>query len=101
MAFGETQLRRFVGAYAAFYNESIGTTRSRASFFMNKFRCLGFVDYNGSGLEVDSSLLNVVPQGLTTAISVTILFDLLQRPACTPNYEARRPQGCVIRKVRP
>jgi len=46
MAFGETQLRRFVGAYAAFYNESIGTTRSRASFFMNKFRCLGFVDYN-------------------------------------------------------
>lgn len=30
---------------------------------MNKFRCLGFVDYNGSGLEVDSSLLNVVPQG--------------------------------------
>jgi len=41
----------------------IGTTRSRASFFMNKFRRLGFVDYNGSGLEVDSSLLNVVPHG--------------------------------------
>jgi hypothetical protein len=63
MAFGETQLRRFVGAYAAYYNESIGTTRSRASFFMNKFRRLGVVDYNGSGLEVDSSLLNVVPHG--------------------------------------
>jgi hypothetical protein len=60
MAFGETQLRRFVDAYAAYYNESIGTTRSRASFFMNKFRRLGFVDYNGSGLEVHSSLLNVV-----------------------------------------
>jgi CRP/FNR family transcriptional regulator, cyclic AMP receptor protein len=30
------------------------------SFFMNKFRRLGFVDYNGSGLEVHSSLLNVV-----------------------------------------
>jgi CRP-like cAMP-binding protein len=40
--------------------DMIGTTRSRASFFMNKFRRLGFVDYNGSGLEVHSSLLNVV-----------------------------------------
>ena len=39
--------------------EMIGT-RSRVSFFMNKFRRLGFVDYNGSGLEVHSSLLNVV-----------------------------------------
>jgi CRP/FNR family transcriptional regulator, cyclic AMP receptor protein len=40
--------------------EMIGTTRSRVSFFMNKFRRLGFVDYNGRGLEVHSSLLNVV-----------------------------------------
>jgi CRP-like cAMP-binding protein len=39
--------------------EMIGTTRSRVSFFMNKFRKLGFIDYNG-GLEVHSSLLNVV-----------------------------------------
>ncbi len=39
--------------------EIIGTTRSRVSFFMNKFRKLGFVTYNG-GLEVHSSLLNVV-----------------------------------------
>lgn len=39
--------------------EMVGTTRSRVSFFMNKFRKLGFVDYNG-GLEVHSSLLNVV-----------------------------------------
>src|SRR6478752_4029468 len=39
--------------------EMIGTTRSRVSFFMNKFRKLGFVDYNG-GLEVHSSLLNMV-----------------------------------------
>jgi CRP/FNR family transcriptional regulator, cyclic AMP receptor protein len=37
----------------------IGTTRSRVSFFMNKFRKLGFIDYNG-GIEVHSSLLNVV-----------------------------------------
>jgi CRP/FNR family cyclic AMP-dependent transcriptional regulator len=39
--------------------EMIGTTRSRVSFFMNKFRKLGFVHYNG-GLHVHSSLLNVV-----------------------------------------
>jgi CRP/FNR family transcriptional regulator, cyclic AMP receptor protein len=40
--------------------DMIGTTRSRVSFFMNKFRRLGFIDYNGRGLEVHSSLLNVV-----------------------------------------
>ena len=39
--------------------EIIGTTRSRVSFFMNKFRKLGFIEYNGH-LEVHSSLLNVV-----------------------------------------
>ena len=39
--------------------EMIGTTRSRVSFFMNKFRKLGFIEYNGK-LEVRSSLLNVV-----------------------------------------
>lgn len=39
--------------------EMIGTTRSRVSIFMNKFRRLGFIKYNG-GLEVHSSLLNVV-----------------------------------------
>ncbi len=37
----------------------IGTTRSRVSFFMNKFRKLGFIEYNGS-LTVHSSLLNIV-----------------------------------------
>jgi CRP/FNR family transcriptional regulator, cyclic AMP receptor protein len=39
--------------------EMIGTTRSRVSFFMNKFRKLGFIDYNG-GMHVHSSLLNIV-----------------------------------------
>jgi CRP-like cAMP-binding protein len=42
--------------------EMIGTTRSRVSFFMNRFRRLGFVDYNGGDLEVNSSLLNVILQ---------------------------------------
>jgi CRP/FNR family cyclic AMP-dependent transcriptional regulator len=39
--------------------EMVGTTRSRVSLFMNKFRKLGFIEYNGS-LEVHNSLLNVV-----------------------------------------
>jgi CRP/FNR family cyclic AMP-dependent transcriptional regulator len=39
--------------------DMIGTTRSRVSSFMNKFRKLGFIDYNGS-IEVHSSLLNVI-----------------------------------------
>jgi CRP/FNR family transcriptional regulator, cyclic AMP receptor protein len=48
--------------------EMIGTTRSRVSHFMNKFRELGFIDYNGH-LEVHSSLLSVVlnEQGRTVA----------------------------------
>lgn len=41
--------------------EMVGTTRSRVSFFMNRFRKLGFVDYDsGSGLQVHTSLLTVV-----------------------------------------
>src|ERR1700680_2907787 len=40
--------------------EMIGTTRSRVSFFMNRFRTLGFVDYGESGLQVHSSLLTIV-----------------------------------------
>jgi CRP/FNR family transcriptional regulator, cyclic AMP receptor protein len=41
--------------------EMVGTTRSRVSFFMNRFRKLGFIAYNaGSGLQVHSSLLNIV-----------------------------------------
>ena len=39
--------------------EMVGTTRSRVSFFMNRFRKLGFIHYNG-GLQIHSSLLNVV-----------------------------------------
>ncbi len=40
--------------------DMIGTTRSRVSFFMDRFRKLGFLDYGGCGLRVHSSLLNVV-----------------------------------------
>lgn len=40
--------------------EMIGTTRSRVSFFLNKFRKLGFIEYNGGGMHVHPSLLNVI-----------------------------------------
>jgi len=39
--------------------EMIGTTRARVNFFMNKFRKLGFIKYNGK-MEIHSSLLNVL-----------------------------------------
>jgi CRP/FNR family transcriptional regulator, cyclic AMP receptor protein len=39
--------------------EMIGTTRSRVSFFMNRFRNLGFIEYNGR-IRVHKSLLNVL-----------------------------------------
>jgi CRP/FNR family cyclic AMP-dependent transcriptional regulator len=40
--------------------EMVGTTRSRVSHFMNNFRKLGFVDYGEGGMQVHSSLLNIV-----------------------------------------
>ena len=41
-------------------SEMIGTTRSRVSFFLNRFRDLGYIDYNGAGMHINSSLVNVV-----------------------------------------
>ena len=40
--------------------EMIGTTRSRVSFFLNRFRDLGYIDYNGDGMLIKSSLVSVV-----------------------------------------
>jgi CRP/FNR family cyclic AMP-dependent transcriptional regulator len=42
--------------------EMVGTTRSRVNFFMNRFRKLGFIDYN-EGMEIHTSLLNVALNG--------------------------------------
>ena len=42
--------------------EMVGTTRSRASFFMNRFRRLGFINYDSDSLRIHSSLLNVLLQ---------------------------------------
>jgi CRP-like cAMP-binding protein len=53
--------------------EMVGTTRSRVSFFMNKFRMLGFIDYNGGiegGIEVHSSLLTVVLSNQAIEVAV-------------------------------
>ena len=44
-------------------SEMVGTTRSRVNFFMNKFKRLGFIEYNGdlaAGIRINSSLLTVV-----------------------------------------
>jgi hypothetical protein len=38
----------------------VGTTRSRINFFMNKFRKLGFIEYDDGGLKVHTSLLNII-----------------------------------------
>ena len=67
--------------------EMIGTTRSRVSFFMNKFRKLGFIDYNGK-LEVHSSLLSVV------------LNDQKQPPIKKKPNGARAPKPSVRALVR-
>ena len=40
--------------------EMIGTTRSRVSFFLNRFRGLGYIDYNSDGMLINSSLVNIV-----------------------------------------
>jgi CRP/FNR family cyclic AMP-dependent transcriptional regulator len=58
--------------------EMIGTTRSRVSFFMNKFRKLGFIHYNG-GIAVHRSLLNAV------------LHDQPQLKTSEPSGKARKP----------
>ena len=40
--------------------EMIGTTRSRVSFFLNRFRSLGYIDYNNAGMVINNSLVNIV-----------------------------------------
>jgi Crp-like helix-turn-helix domain len=47
------------GSFQEMLAEMVGTTRSRVNFFMNKFRKLGLIKYNG-GLQINESLLSVV-----------------------------------------
>jgi len=64
--------------------EMVGTTRSRVNFFMNKFRKLGFIDYNG-GLKVHDSLLSVVLHGEPAS-------DAEHVAHVTPPVPPRRPR---------
>jgi CRP/FNR family transcriptional regulator, cyclic AMP receptor protein len=67
--------------------DMIGTTRSRVSFFMNRFRKLGFIEYNGR-IRVHKSLLNVVlydQSSLQNAVSATLLGDLGDRTDSNSN----------------
>jgi CRP/FNR family transcriptional regulator, cyclic AMP receptor protein len=59
----------------------IGTTRSRVSFFMNRFRKLGFIDYNGR-IQVHKSLLNVI-----------LLDQLPERNSQRPALQTSPPGG--------
>jgi CRP/FNR family transcriptional regulator, cyclic AMP receptor protein len=56
---GTVNPRRLTALFQETLAEMVGTTRSRVNFFMNKFRKLGFIDYNGA-LKVNNSLLSVV-----------------------------------------
>jgi CRP/FNR family cyclic AMP-dependent transcriptional regulator len=82
--------------------EMVGTTRSRVSFFMNRFRKLGFIDYDlGEQLAVHSSLLNVVlrdddgttvsPDSMNSSTALKVV-EAPARPGGPPDKErARRP----------
>jgi CRP/FNR family cyclic AMP-dependent transcriptional regulator len=64
--------------------EMVGTTRSRVNFFMNKFRKLGFIDYNGD-LQVHDALLSVVLQGVPPEPSA--------EEASAPDGRRKRPRA--------
>ena len=55
----DSPVRAIPGVSQEVLAEIVGTTRSRVNFFMNKFRKLGFIDYNG-GITIKKSLLSVV-----------------------------------------
>ena len=84
--------------------EMVGTTRSRVSFFMNRFRKLGFINYDlGNNLLVHSSLLNVVlhDDASDQETQIAGADKSLERPArrgATPeNERARRPSLSTLR----
>jgi len=70
--------------------EMIGTTRSRVSFFMNKFRKLGFIKYNGQ-LEIHSSLLSVVLDEPPPQITIEPRGDIPKRTGKKKSAKVRPP----------
>jgi CRP/FNR family transcriptional regulator, cyclic AMP receptor protein len=84
--------------------EMIGTTRSRVSFFMNRFRKLGFINYNGR-IQVNKSLLNVVlldqlPEHSSTKPILPVVGKMLRpiAPRVAANLEAATPMVATIRR---
>jgi hypothetical protein len=88
--------------------EMVGTTRSRGSFFMNRFRKLGFINYDlGDNLHIHSSLLNVVLQDEETLAAERLTVHSksgLELPARhggpADNERARRPPLSSVRRRR-
>jgi len=81
--------------------EMIGTTRSRVSFFMNRFRKLGFVEYNGR-IRVHKSLLNVVLHDHLSgenAISVSILGNPKSNQPKQPKSALPARRAAVVSKT--
>ena len=76
--------------------EMIGTTRSRVSFFMNRFRKLGFIQYNGR-IRVDKSLLNVVLHDQTFESSSAKSSALLNVPR--GHTKAAKRASAVVRRI--
>jgi hypothetical protein len=76
--------------------EMVGTTRGRVNFFMNKFRKLGFIDYNG-GLQVNSSLLTVCPARVNSGqLPLSPIVILHSKAICSIlNIRTTSPRGSM------
>ena len=79
--------------------EMIGTTRSRVSFFMNKFRDLGLIDYNGH-IEVHSSLLNGV-SAINRRLEVRLLRGATRRKRASNRAARKSGTGWVVTQSTP
>jgi CRP/FNR family cyclic AMP-dependent transcriptional regulator len=70
--------------------EMIGTTRSRVSFFMNRFRKLGFIEYNGR-IKVHKSLLNVILHDQSDKLTAAVRVPLKHKPRLTSRKTVNTP----------
>jgi CRP-like cAMP-binding protein len=84
--------------------EMIGTTRSRVSFFMNRFRKLGFINYNGR-IQVNKSLLNVVlldqlPEQHNSAKPILPIVGTILKPIAPIIASALKPASPLVATIR-
>ena len=77
--------------------EMVGTTRSRVNFFMNKFRKLGFIDYNGDGLKIQQLSPERRAARLTSstfcAVALTVRAGGRSPTPAAPSLDPREPDG--------